>query len=406
MKNESPEALGELSSTTRQRARQKLMALGLTVVTAASLAVARTSAETGRASSYQAGIAASVKGRTIRLNGEDTLLTMAWRQCPADVDENLEIGINAFVGISAPCSQTRLANTVDSRAYLIPEYPPQVEEQPKTIGYHLEDEPDGHRSLPDAQPKTRRVSETGRLILQTLTAHYAAEQAKLAALDSNNKTVIIDREEYLQYIANVDMVGTDIYPLSKFCRDGDIDFESVYHYQRELNQLADDKPTFQWVEVNSISGECGNDPVSPRQMRAEVWMSLAGGATSVGYFTHSWTSGIWDRFDVSPQMQTAVASVNKEAQALSPILLAPQLAYASGPKDPIKVGGRLYRGSHYLIAVNSSDNRVSWERRLTSFDLRNRKIGIYGEDRWLRAKNGIINDQLDPYEVRIYHWKP
>jgi hypothetical protein len=86
---------------------------------------------------------------------------------------------------------------------------------------------------------------------------------------------------------------------------------------------------------------------------------VAGGAQSLFWFTHTFTKGWWDDFDVSWDMGNAIATANAELQTYSKVILGRRSAdVVSAPDDPIKVGLRAAGGRYYLIAVNLSGDAV------------------------------------------------
>ncbi len=55
-----------------------------------------------------------------------------------------------------------------------------------------------------------------------------------------------------------------------------------------FNVLAGGRPTFQWIETGPINPTyCGGFAMTAAELRAEVWLAIAGGATGIGYFTHT-----------------------------------------------------------------------------------------------------------------------
>jgi hypothetical protein len=228
-----------------------------------------------------------------------------------------------------------------------------------------------------------------------LTVHFSPQQSKFPGIDSS---------VYRAYAANTDFLFTDLYPLAHSCNDPSLNqLSAVYDYQRQLAQLAGEAPTAQWIEVNQSDGQCGPDPVSPAQMRAEAWLAIAGGATGIGEFTHAWPNGIWERFSMSPEMTTGVTATNQEIQGYRNILLAPQLsAILSAPGDPIKIGARVYEGKIYLIAVNSTESAVDWQSNLTG--LNGKSIAVVTDGRTFLAHRGQIVDTFEPLAMHIYSW--
>ncbi len=336
---------------------------------------------------------ASVQGRVISVNGEPLFPIIAWRQCAADVEENLAIGVNVFMGTS--CNQENLVHAVAGRAYVVPDYAFSGQEFPGLIGYHLMDEPDGNDILPEELPKTERVDETGRLIFLTIKASFADKQAPILS--------VMGKDVYARYADNVDVLGFDLYPLAHSCGNPSLGIQPVYDDQRDLVRLVGEKPAFQWIEVNALEGSCGADPVSSATVRAEAWLAIAGGATGLGYFTHGWPEGKWKRFHLSREVAAMIAATNREIQAFSPVLLAEPLAIGSPSRDPVKVGSRRYKGTIYLFAVNASRESVLWRRKLPDIAKRRQvTVSVYGEERNITVRNGRIADRFEPYAVRIY----
>src|SRR5207248_2029470 len=80
-----------------------------------------------------------------------------------------------------------------------------------------------------------------------------------------------------------DVLGFDLYPLQVWCRPA---FSDVFEAQQELHSASGGKPTFQWIEVAPMEQPCHQnlslDP-SPSTVRAEAWLSIAGGADATGF---------------------------------------------------------------------------------------------------------------------------
>src|SRR3954451_17946743 len=85
------------------------------------------------------------------------------------------------------------------------------------------------------------------------------------------------------------------------------------------------------------------DP-TPQTVRAEAWLSIAGGAHAIGYFPNNWS------VDVGAE----IARVNHEISALGPGLLEPSIAASATLDSPVRVGARDHNGAVYVIVVNAS----------------------------------------------------
>ena len=90
------------------------------------------------------------------------------------------------------------------------------------------------------------------------------------------------------------MIGFDLYPLQSWCRPERL--VDVYHSQRELVDLAQGKPTFQWIEAAGMTCPHGGaTAVTPQTVRAESWLAIAGGAKGLGFFRPRRGPGTWAR---------------------------------------------------------------------------------------------------------------
>ena len=115
-------------------------------------------------------------------------------------------------------------------------------------------------------------------------------------------------------------------------------------------------PTFQWIETGpSRADYCGGYQMTPAELRAEVWLAIAGGARGIGYFTHTWSPD-HDDFDVSAPLVDQMIKTNSLLAALQP--------GARGRDDPVLVRLGLDQGrgpaggtDDYVIAVNAVARR-------------------------------------------------
>lgn len=351
----------------------------------------------------------------ITINGQPTFLIGAGWLSAENVPEALGLGIKVFQSNNPYSSQESIAAVVGDQGFVVPDYSPEnlAAGFSNTLGYSLPDEADGHNILPPSidqdpkkryLPRTKRVAETGKLIFQTITAHYLTGQAKFDG---------IDMQTYQAYAANADVLLTDVYPKAHSCEVPGLNvLSTVYDAMVQFKQLAGEKPVGEWIETGPITGVCGIDPVSPVTARAEAWAAVAGGATSIFWFTHTWAEGSWSQFDVTEEMAASIKNTNEEFEKYSKILLAPQTAgVISTPNDPIKVGVRTFNGRPYLIAVNLSDTEVSlasdyyarWQTRLPGIS--GQTISEITSGRAVQAKNSKFDDTFQPLDVHIYSWK-
>jgi len=193
---------------------------------------------------------------------------------------------------------------------------------------------------------------------------------------------------YPSLVAAADVVGFDLYPLQELCRPDML--PAVFDAQRELVQLAAGKPTFQWIEARSMKcGDAGPAAVTPATIRAESWLSLAGGARGLAYFPPDWQQGA----------DAVVAKVVRRVRQIEPALLQPVLPVAVEGSAAVRASAREYEGALYVIAVNGGETPS--DVRLTLPELRDRPLLVLGGER-AAAVGGVISDRLPALGVRIY----
>jgi hypothetical protein len=125
-------------------------------------------------------------------------------------------------------------------------------------------------------------------------------------------------------------------------------------------------------------------------LRAEAWLSIAGGAHAIGYFPNNWSAAVG----------AEIAQVNHEISTLAPALVEPAIAASASLGSTVKVGARDHNGAAYVIVVNASRTPASAtitvpalvDRTLVTLDGQNRAT----------AKDGAFDVTLAPLEARVY----
>jgi hypothetical protein len=187
-----------------------------------------------------------------------------------------------------------------------------------------------------------------------------------------------------------DVLGFDLYPLQVWCRPA---FGDVYDSQSELRSASGGKPTFQWIEVARMEQPCRKhselDP-TPATVRAEAWLSIAGGATGIGYYPNHWSGDIG----------TEVARTDRQIKALSQALLAP-IAAASSDNSTVRVSARSLNGALYVIAVNTTSTTV--QARIDVDGIAGRSATVLGGSGSAVASDDKgFTDSFGPLEARVY----
>jgi hypothetical protein len=170
-------------------------------------------------------------------------------------------------------------------------------------------------------------------------------------------------------------------------------FGDVFDSQHELREVTGGKPTFQWIEVAAMEQVCNKhrdlDP-TPATVRAETWLSIAGGATGVGYFPNHWSGSIGQE----------VSRANHEIKALSQALLAPS-APASSDNGTVRVSARSLNGALYVIAVNTSSTTV--QAKISVEGIAGRSAAVLGGGApAVAADDRGFSDSFGPLAARVY----
>ena len=187
--------------------------------------------------------------------------------------------------------------------------------------------PEGdHRRDASQLPAARRRPH--RLRVLTVTNHFYSRTATLPG----------GRGIYPGLIAKSDVVGFDLYPLQEFCSNAWL--PDVAHAQRELVRLAQGRPTFQWIEAQSWKCRQPALRVTPATVRAESWLSVAGGARGIGFFPGEWDPSVIPA--VAADLERGGGDRRRPARA----------GLTCVGDGPVVVGARSFGGALYVIAVN------------------------------------------------------
>jgi hypothetical protein len=323
---------------------------------------------------------ASTANGAILLDEQPSFPRIVWNQCPDAVAGNLAVGIDFFMGNGCG-SSAQLATWLSGSAFAIGDARETATARAGALGTFLPDEWDTHL------PNDFSAADAARLIppspgsgprFLTLTNHFYSRAAPLPQ----------GRGMYPGLAASADVLGFDLYPLQNWCRFDS--FGDVFDSQLDLVALARGKPTFQWIEARQM--DCSGPPLdpTPETLRAEAWLSIAGGAHAIGYFPNNWSAAVG----------TEIAQVNHELSTLAPALVEPAIAASASLGSTVKVGARDHNGAVYVIVVNAS--RTPASATITVPALVDRPLVTLDGGNGATAKGGAFDVTLAPLEARIY----
>jgi hypothetical protein len=320
----------------------------------------------------------------ILLNGQPSFPKLVWAQCPDAVAGNLAVGIDLFMGNGCG-SGSDLATWVSGRAFVLANAQAPNAARAGTVGTHLPDEWDTHLpgdlTTADAMRLVPEIPGSGPRFL-TLTNHFYSRASPLPQ----------GKGMYPALAASADVLGFDLYPLQNWCRFDS--FGDVFDSQLDLVALGRGRPTFQWIEARQM--DCMGDQLdpTPETVRAEAWLSIAGGAHAIGYFPNNW----------SYEVGAEIARTNHEIQGLVPALVEPPIAASVSLGSSVKAGAREHNGAVYVIAVNASRSAATASINVPA--LGDRILRSLDGQHTLTASGGSFTDSFGPLEVRVYIASP
>jgi Beta-galactosidase len=321
---------------------------------------------------------AATDGGAFLVDGQPYFPTIVWNACSDAYPTQLAAGIDLFMGNGCGTARDQL-DRMGNRALSLADARGPAAAGPGLAGSFLPDEWDLHLpgtlSFAEAAGLASTSSPGPRFL--TLSNHFYSRANPLPQ----------GRGLYPALVANAEVIGFDLYPLQSWCRYDS--FGDVFDAQRELVQLAQGKPTFQWIEARTMDCNDARLAPTPETVRAETWLAIAAGAHGIGYFPNDW----------SPEIGTEIAREKRELETLMPALTAPALS-AQAQGGLVKVGARELNGAIYVIAVNAS--RSGATDRIVVPELGNRALVSLDGTRSVTPAGGSFTDTFAPLEVHLY----
>jgi hypothetical protein len=338
-----------------------------------------------------------------------------WLQAPQRAARYRELGINLYVGLWDGPTKAQLDELDAAGMQVIcAQNEVGLQHGGKTIvGWMHDDEPDNAQKAtigygPPVEPhvvvagyeQLRKLDPT-RPVLLNLGQGVAWDGWHGRGVRTNHP------EDYPEYCKGADIVGFDIYPVShdKPAVQGKLEFVGR-GVQRLVGWTQGKKPVWACIETTHVNGRTRP---TPAQVRSEVWMAIACGASGIVYFAHEFEPKFAEAGLLAyPEIVAGVAAVNAEVRSLAPILCRPQA------RDAVSVqvdgGGevavRAHRDGKDLVVVAASLAATPVQATFMVAGHRSGKVLRLGEERPAKLAEGRFAEMFAPYGIGLYRITP
>ena len=359
---------------------------------------------------------------------QDFFPIAVWLQAPKNAPKYKAIGINLYVGLWNGPTQARLAELRESRMPVIcglNEYASKHMDEKIIVGWMHGDEPDNAQSLGKGKgygppiPPERIIEDYQKIKAKDPTRPVLLNLGQAVAWDGwHGRGVRTNHpEDYPRYVRGGDIVSFDIYPAvhAKPAVAG-----KLWYVPQGVGRLrrwaVDGQVTWNCIECTHI----GNPSVkpTPRQVKAEVWMSLIHGSKGLVYFSHQFQPRFIEAgLLADEETAQAVGAINRQIHQLAAVINGPTIQQSatvtaqpaevapdpgrSLRMDPVATMVKKHKGATYLFAVRMEDKPAKATFQLKGISPA-ATVEVLGEQRTLRATDGRFEDTFGPYEVHLY----
>lgn len=225
-------------------------------------------------------------------------------------------------------------------------------------------------------------------------------------------------EDYLEYLKGCDIASFDIYPVSETGLKTGMSKEvagKLWYVAEGVTNLRTwtngQKPIWNAIEVTNIDVD-NTQKLRPRDVKAQVWMSLVHGSMGIAYFTHQFKQGkyVTDRAVLDdPEMLAGLTAINRQILTLAPALNSPSSAtpatvVPANAEVPIasmtKAEGKTIHV--FAVAMRPGETKATF----TVPGLTTGTVTVLGEDRNIPLAGGRFEDAFSDWDVHLYEIKP
>ncbi len=339
-----------------------------------------------------------------------------WLQDPKNAPRYKAAGFNVYVGLWKGPTEKQLALLKQAQMPVIcaqNDVGLKHKNDPTIIGWMHPDEPDNAQPIgggkygPPIPPESIvasyekfRAADPTRPVLLNLGQGVAWDGWVGRGVRTNHP------EDYPRYIAGCDIVSFDIYPVVSTRPQVTGKLWLVpFGVDRLRNWSRDEKIVWNCIECTRISNP--NVKPTPRQVRAEVWMSLVHGSMGLIYFVHQFKPKFIEAgLFADPEMLRAVTRINEQIHTLAPVLNSPSTpgratVASSNPRVPIDIMVKTHNGALYIFAVAMRDGQARATFSIPGVG-ENARAEVLGEGRTIAIANAQFSDRFENFDVHLY----
>jgi len=339
-----------------------------------------------------------------------------WLQSPSNAPKYKELGINVYVGLWRGPSESQLESLKQNGMYVVcsqNEFALSRLNDSTILAWMHGDEPDNAQQIrgqkgygPPILPakivenyQKIKQRDPSRPVLLNLGQGVAWDNYIGRGVRRNHP------EDYPEYIQGCDIASFDIYPA---VHDKEEVAGKLWFVADGVSRLK------KWSEGRKLVWNCiecthienPNTKATPKQVKAEVWMSLVRGSQGLIYFVHQFKprfveAGLLE----DPEMCGAIRVINEQIQRLAPVLKsnspAETVKIESPPEVPVEALVKRHQNSQYVFAVAMRNEKAKATFRLSNTPGK-LSAKVLGEDRVVTVDAGVFQDEFEPWGVHLY----
>ena len=184
---------------------------------------------------------------------------------------------------------------------------------------------------------------------------------------------------------------------------GKLDFVAL-GVERLVKWADGHKIVWNTIECTNIGGA---GKATPKQVKAEFWMSLVHGSQGILYFVHQMGPKFNEHALLDdPEMLAAVTAINKQVRELAPALNSPTIKDAlkvesSNPSVPVATMVKKHGGATYVFAVAMKPGATEAGFALEGLPA-GAQVDVLGENRKIEPAQGKFQDHFADWDVHLY----